>query len=44
MSDVKVQCLNEIQSSNDKIDILTLKQSDIPLAFACLPVGRNFDI
>jgi hypothetical protein len=33
MSSVKVQINVKFQSSDDKIDILTLKQFDIPLVF-----------
>jgi hypothetical protein len=33
MPKFKAQSSNEIQSSNDKIDILVLKQFDIPVAF-----------
>jgi hypothetical protein len=41
MSNVKVQISNQIQSSNIKILDLKFK---VHLAFACLPVGRDFEI
>jgi hypothetical protein len=43
MSKFKFQSSNEIQSSNDKMDILILKEFDVPLTFACR-IGRDFDI
>jgi len=47
MSNVKTQSSKEIQNPNVKYfdkKVLTLNYFDIPLSFACLPVGRNFDI
>jgi hypothetical protein len=42
MSNDKVQISNEIQSSNFKG--FSISKFDIDLAYACLPVGRDFDI
>jgi hypothetical protein len=46
MSNVKAQSSNEIQSSNGKRTklLFVIKAFDIDLTFACLPVGRDFDI
>jgi hypothetical protein len=42
ISNVKVQMSNQIQSSNaKKLGVLNL---ELHLTFACLPVGRHFDI
>jgi hypothetical protein len=42
MTNVKVQMPNEILSSN--IKNFWILAFDIYLAFACLPVGRDFEI
>jgi hypothetical protein len=39
----KVQMTNQIQSSNVK-NILEFLKFDIHLTFACLPVGRDFEL
>jgi hypothetical protein len=43
MSTFKVQAKSKAQMTNEK-KVLTLTYFGIHLAFACLPVGRDFDI
>jgi len=45
MSKLKVQMKSKTQITKlKKENILALNHFDIPLTFACLPVGRDFDI